>query len=152
MFHSVGDLQKNFIIQNFYEGSALMTSHNDNSTTISGGNVTGNQFAAGSTEFKGAINNITSNEEKKLENLTEKLIQSLKDEPNIEGADPSEIIDAVDQVRQEAKKKSINKLSLKGIVAGISMVMQNVQNISENTKAVYEQWHSHIESLFGLGG
>lgn len=129
-----------------------MTSNSpNNSTTINGGTVTGNQFAAGSTEFKGTINNITSVEQQKLENLTENLIKALKEESQMEGANPEEVADAVNQVREEAKKKSGNKLSINGILTGINMVMNNVTNISDKTRAFYTQWHEHIVHLLNLG-
>jgi len=147
--HSVGDSKVTFNINQFFDngGNTYMTT-NDNSTTISGGNVSGNQFGAGSKDFKGVINNITKTEEQKLENLTENLIKALSEEKDINGANPDEVVDAINQVREEATKKSVNKLSLNGILSGINMVMQNVTNISDKTKMLYTQWHEHINNLF----
>jgi len=130
-----------------------MTQENpNNSTIITGGTVSGNQFAAGSTEFKGTINNITKTEEQKLENLTANLLKALGEEKTMEGADPAEVADAVNQVKEAATQQNVNKLSLNGILSGINMVMQNVTNISDKTKLLYGQWHEHIVNLFKLQG
>lgn len=150
--HTVGDLHRNI---NLNFGGFTVTTNNttntNNSTNISGGTQIGNQFAAGSNEFKGTINNITSTEGKMLENLTENLIKALREEKQMDGANPEEVADAVNQVREEAKKKSVNKLSLNGILTGINMVMSNVSNISAKTNDLYTQWHDHIVTLFHLG-
>jgi hypothetical protein len=149
MDHTVGDLGRPVVINYFPNGGTpIMTSqYNDNSTNISGGNVEGNQFASGSQGFQGTLT-ITKTQGQKLENLTESLIKSLKTEPPMEGANAEEVVDAVNQVRNEAKKKNSNKLSLNGMLTGINMVMTNVKNLSQNTQDVYSQWHDYIQSLF----
>ncbi|MFP3415171.1 hypothetical protein SB773_27020 [Bacillus sp. SIMBA_074] len=126
----------------------MTDSYNDNSTTISGGTVKGNQFAGGSKDFQGVINNVSGTEKEKIETLTNDLIESLKREETIENANPEEIIDAVNQVRDATKKPKINKLSLRGILDGINMVMTSVNGISDKTKGIYDQWHDQISQLF----
>ncbi|WP_144497250.1 hypothetical protein [Bacillus toyonensis] len=122
--------------------------YTNNSTTISGGEVKGNQFAAGSEGFRGTITTTSITGQEKIEELTNALIESLHNEKNIEDASPEEIIDAVNQVRDETKKPKFNKLSLEGIVAGINTVMTSVNGISATTKEVYDQWHEQISQLF----
>lgn len=146
----MGDLNRpiNFI---FTDGSDfIMTDkYSNNSTSISGGStVQGNQFAAGSKDFQGTVNYITTNDQDKIEQLTSELVAALKNEQNIENTNSEEIIDAVNQVRDETKKQKVNKLSVKGILTGINMVMTNVSGISDKTKGLYDQWHEHIAQLF----
>lgn len=137
---------------NNYSGETKVTNNNqpiNNSTTISGGTVTGNQFAAGSTDFKGTINNITGSQKEQLEQLTESLILALKSEAEkFEGTNVEEITDAINQVQDAASKDTVNKLSLNGLLTGINMVMANVTSISASTTQLYQQWHSYITSLF----
>lgn len=118
----------------------------DGSTNISGGNVSGNQFAAGSQEFSGIVNNITITETKELDNLTRELIQALKEEQDA-NFDPSEIINAVEELRLEVKQKTVQKQSLQGRLSGINMVMQTIKNISEGTIYLYDKWKEYIEAL-----
>ncbi|MGZ9774039.1 hypothetical protein ACXY7N_26150 [Bacillus toyonensis] len=151
MQHTMGDTRRPFTINIFNHGGGMIMTekYNNNSTNISGGGTfTGVQFAAGSKDFQGVVNNISSNNSDKIEELTNALIESLKTEKNIENTSPEEIIDAVNQVRDETKKQKVNKLSLKGIVAGINMVMTSVNGISTKTKEVYNQWHDQIAQLF----
>jgi hypothetical protein len=133
----------------FIGGNQTMSqNNNDNTVNISGGNVTGNQFAAGSKDFQGTINNISQNDLKKIDELTESLIASISNEQEIQGADPQEIIDAVKQVRSEASKKTVNKISIKGLLSGINMVVTNLKNISASSKAIYNDWYAHFTNLF----
>lgn len=149
----MGDTTINIHI-NKYEGENTVTNNNqttttNNSTTISGGTVTGNQFAAGSTDFKGTINNITAPQQEKLNQLTDDLIAALKLEADkIEGTNVDEVTDAVNQAREAASKETVNKLSLNGVLTGINMVMENITNLSTSTTQLYQQWHGHIASLF----
>ncbi len=121
--------------------------NNNNSTTINGGTNNGNQFATGSTEFKGVVNNIGTPELKKLEDLTESLILALKAESN-QINDVEEITDAIIQVREASNKETVNKLSLNGMLSGINIVMSNVNGISTSTNQLYQDWYGHITSLF----
>jgi hypothetical protein len=146
----MGDVNRSLTINIFPNGgNQYMTSQfNDNSTNISGGKVEGNQFAAGSHNFKGTLI-ITKTQEQKLEHLTDSLIKALQGESELEGANTDEVVDAVKQVREEAKKKNPNKLSLKGMLTGINMVMSDVKNISTNAEGLYSQWHDYILNLLG---
>lgn len=144
MSHSMGD-QK--VLINVFKGDQKV--NNDNSTTISGGNVTGNQFAADSTEFKGVINNLSSPQHEKLNQLTTSLIDALKVENNqITGVNIEEVTDAVEQAKEAATKESVNKLTLNGLLTGIKMVMDDVKGISVATKQIYLDWHEEISTIF----
>lgn len=151
MSHTVGDRERQVIINHFYEGAKMMTTnnHTNNSTTISGGTVSGNQFAAGSTDFKGTINNISAPQQQEIKQLTNSLIEALQSEKeSIKDANVEEITDAIEQVKEAATKETVNKLSLNGLLTGINMVMQNISGISASTKQLYQEWHGHVASLF----
>ncbi len=120
----------------------------NNSVNMGDGNtLVGNQFAPGSDNFSGNIENISVEQKTELEELTQKLINALKSERTIEGANTEDIIDAVSQAEKEAKKKKVNKVSLMGIITGINLVMNNIQGISAATHAMYTQWHEVITGL-----
>jgi hypothetical protein len=146
MHHTLGDAGRQTII--YVEKVENMTqSNNDNSVTISGGEVKGNQFAAGSKDFQGTINHITSDQSQTLDHLTKKLIDALAQEPELKEQN-EEMIDAVKQVQEQAKGDKVNKLSIMGILTGINTVMDSVTGISSFVVAAYKAWHDYIIKLF----
>jgi len=149
MVHAMGGLEPRILINNF-KGDQIMTNdHTNNSTTITGGTVSGNQFAAGSTEFKGTINNISSIKQDEIKQLSLSLIEALRAEADqITEANVAEITDAINQVSEAASAETVNKLSLNGLLTGIKMVMNDVKGISVATKQVYLDWHQEISTLF----
>ncbi|SEI74571.1 hypothetical protein [Paenibacillus polymyxa] len=145
MNFSLGDEKRNITI--VFKGEKIQVSQNvDNSVKISGGNNQGSIFAAGSNEFRGTINNISSSDIDELGKLTEKLVAALQTE-ELDGADNEDIINAVQQVEAETKKEKVNKISLRGILSGIDMVMQNVRNVSNSAVSIYTDWSAHVNSI-----
>lgn len=120
----------------------------DNSISIgSNTSLTGVQFAHNSENFKGVIE-INKDTKSNLEKITEELIRAISQERELNGADPEEIIDAINQANDEVKKEKTNKLSLKGIVSGIHIVMNDIHNISSVTHEIYSQWYDMITTVF----
>lgn len=124
-----------------------MNHFEDNSTHINGDNNTGNQFGAGSKDFQGTINNISIESLSELEKLTNELIGYIQQTP-IDGVATEELTDAIKQVETQAKQKTINKLSIKGLLSGISMVIQTGKNISDDLHSIYTNWSTYIDKLF----
>jgi hypothetical protein len=150
MVHTLDDLGKNVFIQVSYGGINVMSQDHstNNSVSITGRNVAGNQFAAGSKDFRGTINNITSAQSSKIDELTEQLIKALESEKSVQGTNTDDLIDAVKQVYQQTREEKINKISLQGVLSGISMVLQSTKDISTNTITLYNQWFGYIQDLF----
>lgn len=144
--HTVGDLDRDLTINFNIIGAANMTK-NDNRVSISAGDMTNTQIAAGSDEFKGSITHLSAEQQNQLKTLTDQLIDSVKNEPALETSS-EEIVDAVSQVRELATQEKVNKLSLRGIMDGINVVISNVANISTNTATIYSQWKDYIIQLF----
>ncbi|MGA3677835.1 hypothetical protein [Lysinibacillus agricola] len=142
--------------QNIYnifisDGGTFMTNNQptNNSTTISGGTFTGNQFAAGSSNFRGTINNITGSQKDELLQITESLITALMSEKEkFQDINVEEVAETINQVTEEATKEKVNKFSLNGLLTGINAAIGNVTSISASTMQLYQQWHEHISSLF----
>ena len=123
-----------------------MSDYQNNSTNISGGNVNGNQFAAGSKDFQGVINNISTELADELERITSSLVKQLQETP-VTGVETEQVIDAVKQVETQVKQKKINKISITGLVAGINMVIQNADNISTKVISLYNEWSTLIHKI-----
>lgn len=140
--HSLGETN----IQLSFIGGPTM--YQDNSTIISGNgnNLSGNQFAAGSKDFQGTINNISSGLADQLEKLTNSLVKQLQETP-VPGVEKDEVIDAVKQVEAQVKQKTINKISISGLLSGINMVIQNADNISSKVITLYNEWSSFIHQI-----
>ena len=152
MRFTVGDLEKSTasttVIMNY--GGISVMEHNsyNNSVNMGDGNtLVGNQVAPGSDNFSGKIESVSVGQKTELEELTEKLIDALKNEKDIEKSSTEDIIDAVNQAEKETKKKKINKVSLMGIISGINLVMNNIQGISTATYEIYTKWQDVITSL-----
>jgi len=143
MHHSLGDISMNIYLG---DHTVKNNNFNDLSTSINNSTISGSQFAAGSKDFQGTINNISQETIEQLEKLTNDLVKHIQESP-IEGVETSEIIDAVKQVETQVKQKTINKLTIKGILEGIKMVVQNGQGISHSLLSIYTDWNTFIHNL-----
>jgi len=124
-----------------------MNMYQNNSTNISNSSgISGNQFAAGSKDFQGVINNISPELAEDLERITSALVKQLQETP-VTGVETEQVVDAVKQVEAQVKQKTINKISITGLVAGINMVIQNAGNVSTKVISLYNEWSTFIHKI-----
>lgn len=120
----------------------------DNSTTISGGINTGNQFANASENFAGKINNVNRQEKEEFNKITESLKNALKlESSSFEQNEIEEITGVINEVQETVVQEKINKLSLRGKLSMITEVMSGATKISTSTHKIYEQWNGLISDL-----
>lgn len=121
--------------------------YQDNSTNISNSNgISGNQFASGSKDFQGVINNITPELAGEFERITNSLVKQLQETP-VKGVETEQVVDAIKQVESQVKQKKINKISITGLVAGINMVIQNAEDISTKVISLYDKWNALVNKI-----
>lgn len=142
MRYSLGDINMNIYLGDH----TVKKDFKDFSTSIMNSTINSSQFAAGSNDFQGTINNISQDSIKQLEKLTDELIKNIQETP-IKGVETSEIIDAVKQVETQVKQKNSNKFTIKGILEGIKIVIQNGKDISGNLHSIYNDWSTYIHHL-----
>ena len=138
--HPLGEANNYFIL-----GGMNMCQNNSTSINNSSG-ISGNQFAAGSKDFQGVINNISPELSDELERITHSLVKQLQETP-VNGVETEQVIDAVKQVEAQVKQKTINKISITGLVAGINMVIQNADNISTKVMSLYDEWSTFVHKI-----
>lgn len=147
MHHTVSDSKIIILNMNRGETYNMFEKNVNNSVEINNSTVTASQFASGAKSFKGKINNVTT-QVNELDELTEQLINAVKNEASFVGENKEELIDAIEQARKGATSKVVNKLSLNGILTGINTFMTGMNNLSSNTSQLYTKWYEYFSQLF----